>query len=249
MNLDGITKVSAQNSNSGRPAPLTGTQVPQPEIEEKPKKSGHRLRFAINLIASFTLLAGLYGGFTSWHNGTISTPKPSDTSQSDSSLSEIKPSFDNYTVAPDLPRFIDIKKIGVKARVKRLGVDSKNQLQAPSNVYDTGWYDGSAKPGEPGAVVIDGHRQGSSVPGIFNGLTSLATGDTIQIERGDNKVFTYQVVSIKQYAYNNVDMAAALTPVKLGQKGLNLITCSGTFKSKIGQYDKRTVVFTVQTGT
>lgn len=155
-------------------------------------------------------------------------------------------SLGSYQVAADLPRFLRIPKLQVNARVKRLGVKSDNELQTPSTIYDTGWYDGSSKPGEGGAVLIDGHVSGPTKQGVFYGLKTLQPGDKIDLERGDGVVFHYQVVKSQAYDDTKVDMVAALTPVTPGKNGLNLITCTGKFDPASNEFKQREIVFAVQ---
>jgi len=154
--------------------------------------------------------------------------------------------FGGYSVAPTQPRFIRIPKLSVKARVQRVGVDAKNKVRAPSNIYDTGWYENSAKPGDAGgATLIDGHVHGPTKPGVFYNLKELTKGDRIQMERGDGKLFSYTVVRTQTYAADKVDMAAALVPVIAGKVGLNLITCSGDLDTRTNYYEDRLIVFAV----
>jgi LPXTG-site transpeptidase (sortase) family protein len=166
--------------------------------------------------------------------------------------SESKPSTKRggaYQVAPNLPKFLKITKLGVDARVRPLGVTKDNQLKAPSNIYDTGWYDASAHPGDPGSVgamVIDGHVHGPTLPGVFANLKKLQAGDTIQIVRGDNQIFNYKVVAMKNYDADTMNMGELMASIKPGRPGLNLITCGGPYDKKTGEYTQRTVVFAVQ---
>ena len=152
-----------------------------------------------------------------------------------------------YQVAPTLPKFLKIKKLGIDARVKSLGVNSKNEFLAPSNTYDTGWYDGSAKPGESesnGAILIDGHLHGPRLPGVFANINKLSGGDVIQLQRGDNTIYNYKVVKVQSYDANTLDMRLALASVQPGQPGLNLITCGGKY-DRVSGYSQRTIVFAV----
>ncbi len=152
----------------------------------------------------------------------------------------------SYAVAPDQPRFIRIKKLGVEARILQLGVNSKNELEAPSNIYDTGWYEGSSKPGEHGAVLIDGHVHGPSTKGVFYGIRDLVAGDVIEVERGDGKVFNYRVVRSEISPTSEVNMNAALISAEQGVPGLSLITCTGNVNYAESSYDQRIIVFAVQ---
>jgi len=151
-----------------------------------------------------------------------------------------------YTVAPDLPRYLKIPKLGVFARVRQVGLTSSGALDTPANVYDSAWYNGSAKPGLSGASVIDGHVSSWNTRGVFYGLKKLQPGDSVQVTRGDGTVITYQVVKTQTYSSNNVDMQAAMTPVTAGRPGLNVITCSGQVIKGTSQFNQRLIVFTEQ---
>jgi len=170
----------------------------------------------------------------------------SDTAGTVAVPSEEKPSSPAaYHVAPDIPRTLSIPKLGINARVLRLGVKTNGEIKTPSNIYDAGWYDGSAKPGEPGALFIDGHVHGPTLPGVFVGLKKLVAGDKITLRRGDGQVFSYHVVKSQSYDKDNVDMGAAFNSVVPGRPELNLITCYGSY-DKSGEYNNRLIVFAVQ---
>jgi sortase (surface protein transpeptidase) len=163
--------------------------------------------------------------------------------------SEKKPSYGSYSVAPNLPKYLKIGKLGVNSRVVPLGITAANQLKAPTNIYDTGWYNASAQPGDPGsngAVLIDGHVHGPTLPGVFANIKKLVPGDTLQIVRGDNKIFNYKVVKVQNYDADTLDMSNLLASIHPGQPGLNLITCGGQFDRTSQEYKQRTAVFAVQ---
>lgn len=163
--------------------------------------------------------------------------------------SEEKPAGDYvgaYRVAPQLPRIIRIQKFSVAARVLQVGVDTSNQLQAPKNIYDTGWYMGSSRPGEGGAVVIDGHYSGPTTNGVFSKLERLVAGDEISVERGDGQVFTYVVQQVETKPVGEIDMSKLLVSYDTKTPGLNLITCGGNYDNRSFTYDQRTVVYALQ---
>jgi sortase (surface protein transpeptidase) len=154
--------------------------------------------------------------------------------------------FANYRVAPSQPRYIFIPKLKVKAIVLSLGTTSSNQIQAPPNIYETGWYKNSALPGQAGATLIDGHISSWTAHGVFYGLKTLVAGDAIQVERGDGAILTYKVVKSQVYSSTNVDMTAALTPINPDKPGLNLITCTGSVIAGTSEFNERVVVFAQQ---
>lgn len=152
--------------------------------------------------------------------------------------------LNNYIVAADMPRFLGIEKLNMKARIQPMGVNSEGAVQAPVNIYDSGWYTGSAKPGSPGAAFIDAHASGATRQGLFAYLDTLKNGDTITVEQGDGTIFTYKVVHSETVARDAVDMKKALSVYGQADEGLNLMTCTGAWIKNEETYDKRVVVYT-----
>ena len=167
---------------------------------------------------------------------TTSTPVPSTIKPSAAAVS-------NYVVAPNLPRYLIIPKLGVNARVLSVGLTASGAIGTPNNIYDTAWYNESSEPGQPGAMLIDGHVSSWTANGVFYGIKTLVAGDIIKVERGDGTIFTYTVVSSKVYPSGNVDMTSAMTPIVAGQPGLNLITCTGDVIPGTSEFNERIVVF------
>ena len=157
-------------------------------------------------------------------------------------------SMGSYKVAPDLPQQIIIPKLYVYARIRSLSVNSNNELQAPGNIFDAGWYNASAKPGSgpgSGAMLIDGHVHGPTQPAVFANIKKLVAGDSIQIIRGDGKKFSYSVVKTQNVDAANLDIGSSLTSAIPGKSALNLITCGGRYDRKTSQYLERTIVYAV----
>jgi len=142
------------------------------------------------------------------------------------------------------PKRIIIPSLQVNERILKMGVMPSGEIKTPATVFDAGWLETTAKPGEHGAMFIDGHVHGPTQPGVFYGIKKLNPGDKIQIERGDGQKFTYSVVKTEKYEKDKVDMVAALNTAVPGKPGLNLITCEGRYNAENG-YDHRVVVFAV----
>jgi LPXTG-site transpeptidase (sortase) family protein len=163
--------------------------------------------------------------------------------------SEVEPSPDQmiaHQVEPTAPRYVRIGEIGVFSQVYALGVDAQGDLLAPSNIYNTGWYDQSARPGENGAVLLDGHYSGIRGLAVFRNLKNLQPGSRIEIERGDGHKFGYRVVSVKSFGKDDLDMKQAVVSAKPGVNGLNIITCDGHFNRATNMFDNRLLVRAVQ---
>lgn len=138
-----------------------------------------------------------------------------------------------YQVAPDKPRYFSIPSLSIhNARVVEIGVKANKELATPYNIYDVGWYKGSALPGTNQVTVIDGHS-GTHGIGVFGKLPNIHQGDLIQIEMGDGREYTYRVVETvtKPIAGNaaNDYMAQSFTAVQPGKGSLTIITCTGSY--------------------
>lgn len=212
--------------------------------------------FGLYLVAGVLLLAGstvvIYGfrtnqqvaGQVTQYNNTAKAAD-GDSIAAPSTDHPTSQAMSNYVVAANLPRYIDIPSLTVHARILPMSVKDDSQLKAPSNVYDTGWYNASAQPGQAGAMLVDGHISSWTTKGIFYGIKKLIVGDHIKITRGDDKVFTYSVVSTQIVAADKVDMADLLVSPDTAKPGLNLISCTGDVIPGTNEFNKRVVVRTV----
>jgi LPXTG-site transpeptidase (sortase) family protein len=225
----------------------------------KPKRS--KIQVALVAMACFVFATGLFTSLQTIltnHNANAQVSALSKKAYDASATSDsppagapstVKPtsaSVANYVVGPNMPRYLNIPELGVHARVLSLGILSNGALGTPNNVFDTGWYNESSLPGQPGAMLIDGHVSSWTSHGVFYGIKNLKPGDTMQVQRGDGTLFTYKVVRSQTFSDNNVDMTSAVTPVTAGKPGLNLITCTGTLKPGTSEFNERVVVYAEQ---
>ena len=152
----------------------------------------------------------------------------------------------SYSVDPSLPRYIRAPKIGLFARVTKQGLDAQGAVKAPNNIHDAGWYDGSSKPGDQGAMLLDSHVSGPTTRGAFYNIKKLSVGDIVEVERGDGQKFSYRVVRSDITDADSTDMGAAMQPAERGKQGLNMITCTGKFNAATKKFEQRIVVYAVQ---
>ena len=148
------------------------------------------------------------------------------------------------TVAPtpaDMPRSIDLPTIQASGFIQKVGVDQANAVAVPTNIFLTGWYINSVKPGEPGVSLIDGHVQGVYKEGIFKKLAKLQKNDVFHVLYGDGSRRSFTVQSVTDYSVEEAS-AKMLEPVANIERQLNLITCAGAYNKQTSQYEKRTLV-------
>ncbi|HEY4964677.1 MAG TPA: class F sortase [Candidatus Saccharimonadales bacterium] len=259
-----LPRVHVINTLSAYDDSKSSTVVPKVSIVAKLKKRlrstyKSKLQFGLTILAitliligGYVSLAGLRANHIAVTQANKLTAQANNAAKSGgqtSALSTVKPSsatVANYVVAPNLPRYLKIPRLGVDARVFSVGVNASGALATPNNIYDTDWYNESAEPGQPGAMLIDGHISSWTAHGVFYGLKDLVAGDVLQIVRGDRTVFTYKVVKAVVYPSGNVNMTSAMTSVVNGTPGLNLISCDGDVIPGTNLFNERIVVFSEQ---
>lgn len=129
-----------------------------------------------------------------------------------------------------------IPAINVDAQIQYLGVNSKGEMEVPSNTADVGWFKLGPRPGEKGSAVIAGHLNGENgEDGVFANLDKLKQGDLIYI-----KSLTFRVFKTQTYDSGYADEIFS----KNDGIYLNLVTCDGTWDGVKKSYNKRLVVFT-----
>lgn len=267
--VDGFSYVSpvVHKATPHAKKPKVITEMPQPVVEEAPsqtvteaveyeasqvrrrKWSALRMSHAVYGLASMLFVLGLFVALQGWLAGSstesaeVLAAQTQRDAKDENQPSEAKPSSSyEYVVAPDAPRTLDIPSINVSARVLRLGMKSDGTIETPKNIFDTGWYSGSAKPTDSsGAVVLTGYVSGPTKQGIFHNIKRLNTGDKIVLERGDGQKLTFSVHRVETKLAENVDMRTLTQSAQPGKLGLTIITSDNGGD----QYDSRTLVFAV----
>ncbi len=159
-----------------------------------------------------------------------------------------------YVVAPGKPRYFSIPSIGIRnARIVEIGLKSTGELSTPYNIYNVGWYNGSATPGSNGVSVFDGHGGFTNI-GIFGNLPprpgynrGIAVNDIITVEMGaadgeTSVTYNYRVVDTATKNLGeeaNAYMATAFESPVRGQGSLTIITCTGDWWAKSKTYSQR----------
>lgn len=211
----------------------------------KPKRVPKRWYVASLIVigAALLVIAGL--GFWDYFARTQTGdpyPAPQPVTTSTDHPSEKKPVIsDDYTVPANQPRLIKIPSLDITAYVQPVGIDEKNAIAAPNNIYFAGWYTGSVVPGESGVSIVDGHAGGRYEDGVFRHIATLTEGETLDIQMGDLSWRHFAVVS--NDTHELADAAAALfKDYSDVTRELHLITCDGTFDDNTQTYDQRTIV-------
>lgn len=178
---------------------------------------------------------------TSQVAGTMSIAARAPSSLKTTAISQQQ--YGGFTVQADQPRYVKIPSLNVNSRVFSVGVTSNGNIDTPQNVNDLAWYDGSAKPGQPGQVFVDGHAEKS---GALAGVANLRAGDTITLQSGSGATFNYRVTSSEKVASAKVDMSKALNTPDGADKGLTIMAATGEFNYRTNDTPERFVVYAVQ---
>jgi LPXTG-site transpeptidase (sortase) family protein len=232
--------------------------IAERELRKERRKRRDIKRFSLVLITSvFVLLTG-YVSIDAWMTNnnvkaevteTTNELATSEVTKETEGKDEIAPSVETlstYKVASSLPRALYIDKLDIAARILPMGVNGDNSIQAPRNIFDAGWYTGSVKPGDIGAMFIDGHASGPTREGLFAYLDKLVIGDELQVEKGDGTRLSYRVVHTEVANLESLDMRKMLLPHGNTLRGLNLMTCSGDWLADQETFSQRVMVWTEQ---
>lgn len=177
--------------------------------------------------------------------GTAMPPDPKTVVTSSITKPDEKPVSKSaaYDVPADQPKRITIPSIGVDGFIQQVGESKQKEVGTPSNVNYAGWFVGSAKPGDKGLSIIDGHVSARYGSALFTKLGNLQKGDEVTVQFGDDSLRKFEVIERRE-----------LPKVQAGQfllqkrrdidSQLNLITCGGLFDKGSQQYNNRVVVVT-----
>ncbi len=213
----------------------------------RPVQNKLRLLDLVLLIVGLLCLA--YGLFFmwDWHShsqGTAEPPSDKVVTVSSPTPSEKPISTDiPYKVDSDQPKRILIPAINVDGFIQPVGEDQNKEISTPTNINYAGWFIGSAKPGDKGLSIIDGHVSGRYSAALFAKLGSLQKGDIVKIEFGDGSWRSFKVVE-KQNLPKNEVAAYLFKKYTNIDRQLNLITCGGAFDKNSDQYNNRIIVVT-----
>ena len=140
-----------------------------------------------------------------------------------------------------LPVGLEIPRIGVRARVIRLGLNPDRSLEVPQDFAETGWWSGGPRPGDRGPAVIVGHVDSHTGPAVFFRIRELRPGDEIAVIRADGTRARFVVEGSEEYP--KADFPTARVYGRTTGPTLRLVTCSGTFDQSSGHYLSNTVVY------
>ena len=145
--------------------------------------------------------------------------------------------FRSSTAVQAYPVRLVVPSIKLDAPIAQMGTNTKGEMAVPDGrTRNVGWYRGGTMPGQLGSAVIAAH-----VYAAFSNLKNVTVGDSIYVIMSDKSKVQFVVTDRRQ------QRLAQLSPEFLfnrkDDERLNLITCAGTYRSYMGTYDQRLVVY------
>jgi sortase A len=182
--------------------------------------------FAVMATAALTFVTTIQGFFSP---ASLTPPQNTDTETTTVAL-EYVPNPLQYPVRVLIPA------ITLDSPIEYVGINAKGEMAVPDGkTKNVGWYQYGTLPGDLGNAVLAAH-----VYAAFSNLDNLKPGTDVFVETVGNGKLHFKVDDIKDYKLSD------LTPEMLfgskGDKRINLITCSGTYRSDIETYDHRLVI-------
>ena len=138
------------------------------------------------------------------------------------------------------PDAIQIPSARISAPIVPIGVETDGTMDAPPTPDVVGWYDMSARAGEPGNLVLAGHVDWGQNTAVFWGLRNLVPSDRILVHGADGAVHQYNVEWNR--TFSRTDTAAAQYVQGSSDSILTLITCDGVYDRTLHDYSDRRIV-------
>ena len=136
-------------------------------------------------------------------------------------------------IRPAPPARIAIPAAAVDAAVQPVR-SVRDALEIPA-VGRAGWFDGGARPGEPGRAVVIGHLDSRNGPGLFARVPKLPSGTPIAVTDRRGDVHAFRAVGGAQV--RKEDFPAEHVYGHSDSPVLVLITCGGPYEKGEGYRD------------
>lgn len=138
--------------------------------------------------------------------------------------------------------FTQNAKAKIQLNLTDVGVDKDGLLETPKQWNIGGWFANSARPGEQGNMVINGHYDDNlGRPAAFWQLKNIQVGDIVFVQDLLNKVYPYKVTKVFYLSISDPQRLKVLGKQE-GKSHLTLITCGGVWISGKNTYSDRLVV-------
>jgi hypothetical protein len=149
--------------------------------------------------------------------------------------------------ATPLPVRLRIPSLHVDTGLEHLARGPGGAIDVPKHWLRAGWYEDSARPGEPGAAVLLGHVDSPHGPAVFAGLSTVQRGARVLLDRADGSTVGFRVTRVELHKRTLFPKVRVYWPTL--QRELRLITCGGQYFRSRGGYQSNVVVFATADST
>lgn len=144
---------------------------------------------------------------------------------------------------PAVPVAVEAPAVGLAAPLVPVGKTPDGALAVP-DFGTAGWYEHSARPGEPGAAVLAGHVDNTTGPDVFFTLRDLAAGDEVVVRLRDGSTTTFVVDRTEVTDKDALPVERIFNDP--ARPELRLITCGGDFDRSTRSYESNVIVYAHQ---
>jgi LPXTG-site transpeptidase (sortase) family protein len=140
------------------------------------------------------------------------------------------------------PKKLVIAAVDIKIDLISVGVGADGVMETPDSWSNGGWYRRSAKPGEPGNLIINAHYDDNTgSPAAFYSLKNINVGDKVLVVDSYGKVFLYSTTDVFLVDIDAPDKLDVLSSEE-SRAHMTMITCGGFWVSSKSTYSQRLVV-------
>ncbi|GES33314.1 class F sortase [Streptomyces angustmyceticus] len=215
------------------------------------RRRGHRLLgCALAAACASVLLAGCGGQDAAAPPPSLppgQSPAPGGDTSHDGASGGGSGSRAAASMPKSVPERLSIPSLQVSSTLETLGQHTNGTMETPRDPDKAGWYRPGPTPGSRGPAVIAGHVTWNGKPSVFEKLSTMKAGDTIEVARQDGKTAKFTVDRVAQYPKNKFPTVEVYK--NLDHAGLRLITCGGRYNEGRHYYPDNVVVFASLTGS
>lgn len=209
--------------------------------------------FLVLLIPTITFFVGYYRGGqlgnakylvnqvkTSFGLGVL---RSEDTSQDAMEAESQVSAFEGF-LSPiyGYPQQVKVEKVSLYGPIIEVGISEDGAMETPKAWNGVGWFINSAKPGEIGNLVLNGHYDNNwGGPAVFWVLRNVNTGDIVTVTDEYGRSYDYSTTDVFYVDIDDPNRLRILEDVD-GKSTLTMITCGGVYLSGNGTYNKRLVL-------
>jgi len=132
-----------------------------------------------------------------------------------------------------VPMRLSIPELHVDTSIEPVAAAAEG-IEVPA-IGRAGWFDGGARPGDPGRAVVIGHLDGAAGPGVFENVPAIKTGSEIVVVDEDDGIHRFAVTGKLQVPKDEFPADAVYGGAE--QPVLVLVTCGGEYVEGSGYTD------------